>query len=688
MAVQQENPTRLWLQTLYGKSPGYFTVIVFVDGKPHTTWYTTEEIDKVAPAIEKFSEKYDVYCSVATYKAKPEKGRGSLKDVQSIAGWWADLDIGTEGHKPAQRPNPSTVDEALSILEGMPSPSAVIHSGGGLQVWWLFDEPWVFEDPKDAQRASNEWQNRLVQQGEALGFHVDSLGDLPRILRVPGTKNHKTDNIRPVTMLETTALRYPAAELEAVGMPEVLEPRPPGLDGWEAILGPKGWTHVGTRPEDGADLWCRPGKKASEGMSAVTNPYGIPVMVNFSGSAGLPVGPGQRLTMFRVWAYLYFEGDMDRARAAADELAVVDDKALKERAARFEKLDWKDVFGGKQPEVEWLAEPLIEKGRQIAVYSEAKAGKSLLFLEIGARAAAGFTQFVEGHNPGAKKYSIVYIDLENTRYDIGERLRNMGFNPEDLGLFHYYSFPSVGYLDRKEGALNVLALAFANDAALLIIDTLSRVVEGDENDNDTYIRFYKHTGVQLKAKGIGLVRLDHSGKDQGKGMRGASSKTNDVDEVWQLTVRDEIVTLDRTHSRSAHGKDKLILRRTDKPLLQHVQTDDVEQMVCDPQTNMTLNQVHLDMLNKILVLPSARKGMPRPELIAAWTLKYGKPEPAEARLIWEIQSRRSHRDDKHPKRINEETGEFTYETDPSPVGDDSHSRPVRQPRGPKPPRGK
>lgn len=677
MAQQQETPTHLWLRTLYGNSPGFFTVIVFVDGKPRTTWYETNDIDRVAVAIGKAAEKFDVYCSVATYKARPEKGRGSLKDVQSIPGWWADLDIGTEGHKPAQRPNPANVDEAMSILDDMPKPTAVIHSGGGLQVWWLFEEPWVFEDPADAQRASNEWQNRLVQQGEARGFHVDSLGDLPRILRVPGTQNHKTDNIRPVTLVETTPLRYPAAELAAVGVPEVLEPRPPGLDGWAAILEPHGWTHVGVRSEDGADLWCRPGKKASEGHSAVTNPYGIPVMVNFSGSAGLPVGPGQRLTMFRVWAHLNYDGDMERAKAALEELATIDDKALLERAARFEKLDWDEVFKGEQPEVEWLAEPLVEKGRQIAVYSEAKAGKSMLFLEIGARLAAGQTQFCDDHEPTGTNYSVVYIDLENTKFDIGERLRKMGFEADQLDTFHYYSFPSVGYLDRKEGALNVLALVFANHADLLVIDTLSRVVEGDENDNDTYIRFYKHTGVALKARGIGLVRLDHSGKDQGKGMRGASSKTNDVDEVWQLTVGqpdhngEQWVKLHRTHSRSAHGVGDLMLKRKENPL-RHVITDELVEMQEDSDMDLTVNQTHLDILNKILNVPIP-KGLSKPKLLEVWTQKYGQPEPAEIRLIWDIQCRRTNRDIRHPKRINEATGEF-YEIDPSPAGNDTYSR--------------
>jgi len=321
MTAQKETATHLWLRTLFGKSPGFFTVIVFVKGQPHTKWYRTSAIDRVAPQIEEAAEKYDVYCSVATYKAKPEKGRGSLKDVGSISGFWADLDIGSEGHKPAQHPNPETELEALSIIKDMPDATAVIHSGGGLQVWWLFDKPWVFDDPVDAQRASNEWQNRLVKSGESLGYHVDKVGDLPRILRIPGTQNHKTDNARPVVLENLNDTRHPAEVLASIGEPDEKPGKvPAGLNTWEAILEPHQWTKAGIRPDDGATMWRRPGKKKSEGISAVTDPYHAPVMVNFSSSTILPVGPGKRLTKFKVWAYLNHDGDMAAAKVEWDAL--------------------------------------------------------------------------------------------------------------------------------------------------------------------------------------------------------------------------------------------------------------------------------------------------------------------------------------------------------------------------------
>ena len=564
-----------WLDRLYGSSPGYFTVCVFTEGRvTGVKWYATNELARAARSIEHAADKGDVYASVATHVAPPEKGRGTTKTVQSIPGFWADLDIGEDGHRPAAHPNPRDEAEALSILDGLPEASAVIHSGGGLQAYWFFDEPWVFTDPTSAASASDSWQRLLVERAEAKGLHVDSVGDLTRILRVPGTQNRKLAAPRPVAVRFTDGPAYPAVELSALGpSPAASEAlRAPSdvgspLGTWADILTPHGWTEVGVRPTDGATLWRRPDK--TEGHSAVTDPYGVPVLVNFSASTDLPTGPGQKLSKFKVWAHLNFDGDEKAAKAALARIAKDSPAKLKEIAARFDerRFDWARVFTEVDPDPEWLVEPLVERGRQVAFYSEAKAGKSLVWLEIASALVRGLP--VLG-NPPRKPITVVYIDQENTRQDVVERLTKMGHDGSGLDRLLYYSFPDLSYLDTETGGRELYAVARVADADLVIIDTLSRVVEGDENENDTYHNFYKFTGVRLKADGIALVRLDHSGKDKTKGMRGASSKYSDVDEVWQLTADEHgTVTLNRTHSRAHHGASRLVLTREDTPTLRH-----------------------------------------------------------------------------------------------------------------------
>jgi hypothetical protein len=568
---------REWLDFLYKGSPGFFALTPFKNGRPvRTVWYGTDpkSLARAARTIEHHAATHDLYVSVATHKRIPESGRGSGKTVQSIPGFWMDLDVGTAGHKPAELPNPPDEAAALSVLQGLPEPSAVVHSGGGLQVWWKFAEPWVFDDPTDAARASEAWHRMLAQRAEAKGFHVDAVGDLPRILRVPGTENHKLDEARPVTLHSNGGPRHSTTELAALGTPledvyaeHGLSPTDDPLGSWEDILEPHGCKKVGTRETDGAALWQRPGKDPREGHSFVTDPYGVPVLVNFSASWGLPTGPNQRLTKFKVWTQLNFDGDSKAAKAALRRLVKDTPSKLAEIAERFAgaRIDWAALWTEEDLEPEWLVEPLLERGRQIAVYSDPKAGKSLLMHELVPALALGRAVV---SNPARDPITVVYIDEENTKKDLRERLWKQGYEGATFDRLAYYTFPNLAFLDTEEGARQIYALAKVNGADLVVLDTLSRMTEGLENDNDTFNAFYKYTGVRLKADGIALARLDHTGKDRAKGMRGAASKATDVDEVWELHCdKDEadLVTLTRTHSRSYHGESTVPMQRIGNP---------------------------------------------------------------------------------------------------------------------------
>lgn len=570
--------TRAWLERLYGQSPGHFAVVRMKDGIVKTTWYATGELDQAARHIKRYAKDHDLYTSVATFA---DPGPREADRAISLAGLWCDLDVGEAGHQPAELPNPATAEEALSILDDVPEPSAVIHSGGGLQAWHLFEEPWVFE-PGDTRAADTAaaWQQRLIDAAAAKGWHIDPVADLARIMRVSGTVNHKLpDTPRPVRLEDDRAHRYPVEEFAALVSDASESSAGPGDQqgaddfpkSWAEILEPMGWTVYGEQ-RGGGTYWLRPGKDKSEGKSAVTDPLGAPVMVNFSGSAGLPVGKGQHLTKLRVYAALYHDDDEQAARKALG-IDLPQPASIAERFASA-KVDWSTLWTAEIPEPDWLCEPLIERGRGVAIFSEAKAGKSLLLFEICLALSGG--RPVLG-NPAREPITVLYIDLENTEDDLREHGMKMGFGGEDLPRLHYYSFPDLAWLDTEAGGKELLALARYHDADLVVIDTLSRVVEGDENSNDTFRHFYNHTGVRLKRDKRACVRLDHSGKDPSKGMRGGSAKSGDVDEVWWLKAKGDLLELERTHSRSKHGKSFLIVERRDDPLRHDVESWAVRQ---------------------------------------------------------------------------------------------------------------
>jgi hypothetical protein len=146
----------------------------------------------------------------------------------------------------------------------------------------------------------------------------------------------------------------------------------------------------------------------------------------------------------------------------------------------------------------------------------------------------------------------------------------MGYAPADLDGLDYLSFPSMAGLDTERGALELLEAVKAYGSEVVIVDTVSRAVDGKENENDTYLAMYRHTGLALKRAGVAIIRLDHSGKDETKGQRGASAKSGDVDAVWKLTcVTEDRFRLDCTDTRFSLTTKSLQLQRHVTPRLHH-----------------------------------------------------------------------------------------------------------------------
>jgi hypothetical protein len=249
------------------------------------------------------------------------------------------------------------------------------------------------------------------------------------------------------------------------------------------------------------------------------------------------------------------------------------DEQLRDQWVRktFPLLDWADLWAD-ETEQEWIAEPLLPARRLVALYSAPKVGKSLLMLEIAAGIAAGFPLF---GTQRTKQARVLYVDFENDpRGDVRERLRNMGYTPQHLENLCYLSFPTMAGLDSERGSLELLTTAQTYECDVVVIDTVSRSVSGEENENDTWLNFYRHTGLKLKQAGMSMIRLDHSGKDESKGQRGGSAKSGDVDAVWRLTKRgDDLIELFCEANRFPIARNQITLRREDDPL-RHVIQDD------------------------------------------------------------------------------------------------------------------
>lgn len=234
---------------------------------------------------------------------------------------------------------------------------------------------------------------------------------------------------------------------------------------------------------------------------------------------------------------------------------------------RFPVIDWRALWEAEDDE-EWIIEPLLPARRLVALFSAPKIGKSLLMLELAAAVSCG--TYALGYKPDRPR-RVLYVDHENDpRGDVRERLQAMGYKPEDLGDLFYLSFPRMAKLDTAFGGLDLMAAVAEYECEVVVIDTISRAIAGEENENDTWLSFYRHTGVALKSAGVACIRLDHSGKDVDKGMRGGSAKYGDVDAVWKLAkVTEETLRLDCTDHRMPIAEKTIVVERKPLPHLHH-----------------------------------------------------------------------------------------------------------------------
>lgn len=232
-------------------------------------------------------------------------------------------------------------------------------------------------------------------------------------------------------------------------------------------------------------------------------------------------------------------------------------------------IDWGMEWDMAPESTDWLAEPLIPARRSVSIFSPAKAGKSMLLLEAAACLSMGGRRFLGAEIP--RPVSVLYVDAENSvRDDVIPRLKAMGFGPSDLSRLHYLSFPDLASLDSHKGGRELMKAVDFYDAELVIVDTMSRTIAGEENSNDTAIAWHRHTGARLKAAGVALVRLDHSGHDKAGHARGASAKAGDVDATWSIEkVTDDRIRVKLVEARFVIAESDLLIERVADPELHH-----------------------------------------------------------------------------------------------------------------------
>ena len=178
----------------------------------HQIWFLDRRTDKVGnipvgtvnEALERArvlsDAGIDVYFACAEYRLLISR---KADNASGAYGFWVDLDCGEEKH--AKGKGYRSIDDALVALErfckkaGLPEPTHIVESGGGLHLYWVLDQ--AIEGMR--------WQavaSKLKSLTKSLGFLADDsrTADIASVLRLPGTLNYKTNPPKPVSLRSAT----------------------------------------------------------------------------------------------------------------------------------------------------------------------------------------------------------------------------------------------------------------------------------------------------------------------------------------------------------------------------------------------------------------------------------------------------------------------------------------------------
>lgn len=206
--------TTAFASALLGSVPQTMTSMLWTLQDKRSTWVPlgdgTDAVAQGAEALARAGNDVYVAVSVADAPGRPFT-RISSDNSAGIMGLWADVDIAdVDVHKKWNLPPDEAAAKDLLDRAGVP-PSIVVHSGHGLQAWWLFQDFWLFDSESDRLAAADlsmRWNTTLRVRAAERDWTVDSTFDLARVMRVPGTVNRKGGAALPVRLLELSGQRY------------------------------------------------------------------------------------------------------------------------------------------------------------------------------------------------------------------------------------------------------------------------------------------------------------------------------------------------------------------------------------------------------------------------------------------------------------------------------------------------
>ena len=186
---------------------------------PFTVSNATERKDMAVKAIELNDAGFDVYYGVNLLDNAPaSNARAKHETVTLQTASIADIDIEGGTHiSDAKKKYPPTFDVAKSFLPF--NVSLLVDSGYGMHGLCLYSTPIEItaENRAQAKQRNQKFISVIRERADKFSKAVDGIGDLARVLRVPGTRNYKlgiSDTAPICHVVKVNDVRFTPADLD------------------------------------------------------------------------------------------------------------------------------------------------------------------------------------------------------------------------------------------------------------------------------------------------------------------------------------------------------------------------------------------------------------------------------------------------------------------------------------------
>ena len=185
--------TKKFLEKVLGD--GYYSVLGLGDKKVQSFHATIDDV--ISRANELDAQGINAYFGLATFETNKDR---RVTNVKSLSSFYLDLDCGVGKEYPDQNTAFHDLKRFVKAT-GLPRPM-LINSGYGIHVYWVLNDSVSYAEWLPVAQALKD---ACIRHNLSADNGVTA--DAARVLRVPGTQNHKRGTQKPVMFFGTGEFR-------------------------------------------------------------------------------------------------------------------------------------------------------------------------------------------------------------------------------------------------------------------------------------------------------------------------------------------------------------------------------------------------------------------------------------------------------------------------------------------------